>query len=63
MRLFTDRDTFMSTECERLTLGDYVVISFKAENSQIPPNEIDECAIPLLRVFENQRFIVYELPK
>ena len=63
MRLFTDRDTFMSTECERLTLGDYVVISYKAENSQVPPNEIDGCALPLLRVFENQRFIVYELPK
>ena len=63
MRLFTDRDTFMSTECDRLPLGDYVVISKKAENSQIPPDEIDQCNFKLNNVFENQRFIIYEVPK
>jgi hypothetical protein len=63
MRLFTDRDTLMSTECDRLKLGDYVVISYKAENSQIPPNEIGSCGINLHKVFENKRFIVYEILK
>jgi hypothetical protein len=63
MRLFTDRDTFMSTECDRLPLGDYVVISKKAENSQIPPNEIGKCNAKLNKVFENQRFIIYQVPK
>ncbi len=63
MRLFTDRDTLMSTECDHLKLGDYVVISYKAENSQIPPNEIGRCGLNLLNVFENKRFVVYELPK
>ena len=62
MRLFTDRDTLMSAECEKLPLGDYVVISKKAENSQIPPDQIDECGLPLKSVFENQRFIIYQLP-
>jgi hypothetical protein len=61
MRLFTNRNTFMSTECDRLPLGDYVVISKKAENSQIPPGEIDQCNLTLENVFENQRFIVYEV--
>jgi len=63
MRLFTDRDTFMSTECDRLPLGDYVVISKKAENSQVPLEEIDQCNFKLNNVFENQRFIIYEVPK
>lgn len=63
MRLFTDRDTLMSTECDRLTLGDYLVLSYKAENSQIPPDEIGKCGLDLLKVFENQKFIVYELPQ
>jgi hypothetical protein len=63
MRLFTDRDTFMSTECERLKLGDYLVLSYKAENSQIPPAEIDKCKLALKKVFENRRFIIYALPQ
>jgi hypothetical protein len=63
MRLFTDRDTFMSTECERLSLGDYVVLSKKAENSQVPPEEIDACNLPLLKRLENNRFVVYEIQK
>jgi hypothetical protein len=65
MRLFTDRNTFMSTECNRLTLGDYVVISKKAENSQVPPDQIDQCGLGLALeiVFENRRFIIYQVPK
>jgi 4-amino-4-deoxy-L-arabinose transferase-like glycosyltransferase len=63
MRLFTDRDTLMSVDCEHLTLGDYAVISKKAENSQVPPTEIDKCGLALKNLFENQRFIIYELPK
>jgi len=63
MRLFTDRDTLMSVDCEHLTLGDYAVISKKAENSQVPPNEIDKCGLALKNLFENQRFIIYEVPK
>jgi hypothetical protein len=62
MRLFTDRDSFMSTECERLTLGDFVVINLKAENSQIPPDEIGQCGLDLLNVFENKRYIIYKIP-
>ena len=63
MRLFTDRNTLMSTDCERLKLGNYVVISYKAENSQIPPNEIGKCGLNLAKVFENKRFIIYQLPQ
>jgi hypothetical protein len=63
MRLFTNHSTLMSTECDRLTLGNYVVISKKAENSQIPPDQIDECGLRLKDVFENRRFIIYQVPK
>lgn len=63
MRLFTDHNTLMSTDCGRLTLGDYVVISKKADNSQLSPDQIDECGLGLKDVFENRRFIIYEIPK
>jgi len=63
MRLFTNRDSIMALECDRLPLGDYVVIHKNWENSQIPPDRINECQTPLTNVFENRRFIVYEVLK
>lgn len=63
MHLFTDRDSIRATECERLNLGNYVAIHKKWDNSQIPPDMVDECDLPLKSVFENRRFIVYELLK
>ena len=63
LRLFTQRDTFMSTECKRLPLADYVVLSKKAENSQVPTDQIDQCNLGLHTVFENQRFIIYAVPQ
>ena len=64
MRLMTDHDTIMSTECDRLPLGDYVVLSKKVgENQQIPPEGIGACNIPLEDVFENRRFVVYKILK
>jgi len=64
MRLMTDRDSIMSIECDRMLLGDYIVLSRKVgENSQIPPERIDECNLPLDRVFQNRRFIIYKIWK
>lgn len=62
IRLMTERIALASTECERMYLGDYLVLSKKVgENLQIPPERISECNLPLERVFQNRRFIVYEL--
>lgn len=63
MRLFTERDSIMVLECERLPAGDYVAIHKKWDNSQIQPQDIGECGIPLENVFENRRFIVYKILK
>ena len=63
MRLFTDRDSIMVLECESLSKGDYFAQHKNWEFSQILPDEIDACNLPLKTVFENQRFIVYEVPK
>jgi len=63
MRLFTDRDSIMAIECDRLSLGNYVVINKKWDNSQIPPDKIEECKRQLTDVFENRRFIVYEIQR
>ena len=63
MRMFTDRDSYVGRTCEELTRGTYVVINKLAENSQVSPNEVNECGIPMQEVFENRRFIVYEIPK
>jgi hypothetical protein len=62
MRLMTDRNALALTECERIPEGDYVALSKKVgENLQIPPEQIDECNLPLHKVFENRRFVVYEV--
>lgn len=63
LRLFTGRDSIMALTCDRLTLGDYIVLHKNWESSQILPGDIQDCDLPLRDVFENRRFIVYELAK
>lgn len=64
MRLMTDRPSIMSTECDRMLHGDYLVLSKKVgENQQIPPERIDSCNLPMIRVLSNNRFIVYQIQK
>jgi len=60
-RLFTDRDAIMALECDRLLMGDYVVLHKTWEYSQILPDDIRNCNLSLKNVYENRRFIVYEL--
>jgi hypothetical protein len=64
MRLMTGHNTIMSTECERMLKGDYLVLSRKVgRNLQIPPEEIGTCNLPLDEVLKNNRFIVYKVQK
>lgn len=64
MRLMTDHDTLMINQCEGMLKGDYLVLSKKVEeNNQIPPERIDSCNLPLDKVFENRRFIIYQIRK
>ena len=64
MLMMTDHLTIMSTECERMFKGDYLVLSRKVgENQQITPENIDSCNLPLNQVLKNNRFIVYQIQK
>lgn len=63
LRLFTDRDSFMALECDRLLFGDYVALHKNWEYSQILPGDIQKCNLPLKNVYENRRFILYEVEK
>jgi 4-amino-4-deoxy-L-arabinose transferase-like glycosyltransferase len=64
MVMMTEHPTIMSTECDRMWKGDYLVLSRKVgENQQIPPEEIDACQLPLDQVLKNNRFIVYQIQK
>ncbi len=64
MVMMTDHPTIMSTECDRMLKGDYLVLSRKVgENQQITPEKIDACNLPLTQVLKNSRFIVYEIQK
>ena len=64
MVMMTDHPTIMSTECDRMWKGDYLVLSRKVgENQQITPEEIDACNLPLHQVLKNNRFIVYRIQK
>lgn len=63
MRLFTDRDSFMTTRCEDLPRGDYVAIHEKiGDVGQIPPEQISACpSVTLEEVFNNRRFTIYRI--
>jgi len=64
MRLMTNHPTIMIYECDGMTKGDYLILSKKVgENNQIPPEDIDSCNLPLDKVFENRRFIIYHILK
>ena len=64
LRLFTDRDAFMTDRCSDLLKGDYLILHLKMEaNGQISPDKIQSCgpAIKLEETFQNKRFIVYKI--
>jgi hypothetical protein len=64
MVMMTDHPTIMSTECDRILKGDYLVLSRKVgENQQITPEAIGACHLPLDEVLKNNRFIVYQIQK
>ena len=64
MVMMTGHPTIMSTECERMSKGDYLVLSRKVgENQQIPPEKIGACNLPLDQVLRNNRFVVYRVQK
>ena len=64
MVMMTEHPTIMSTECERMWKGNYLVLSRKVgENQQITPEEINSCNLPLDQVLKNNRFVVYKIQK
>lgn len=66
LRLFTDRDSFTSTDCADLSRGDYVILHEKMGGTgQVPPEEVTTCnpSVTLEEVFNNKRLIIYKLNK
>jgi hypothetical protein len=62
MHLFTDRDSFMTENCEGLTKGDYLVIHEKqGSNGQLTQQAAEACGVPLESIFNNKRFTVYKI--
>lgn len=64
MVMMTGHPAIMSTECDRMLKGDYIVISRKVgENQQITPEGIGACNLPMDEVLKNSRFVIYRLAK
>ena len=66
LRLFTERDAFMTVKCDDLLKGDYVVLHLKMDgNGQISPDQILSCkwVLPVVDVFHNKRFVMYKLKR
>ena len=64
LRLFTDRDAFMTEQCSDLVKGDYLILHQKMEgNGQIPPEKAQSCnpAVQLQQAFQNKRFIIFKI--
>ena len=64
MRLMTNHPSIMINECDGMLKGDFLILSKKVgENNQVPPEEIKSCNLPIDKVFDNRRFIIYEIQK
>jgi hypothetical protein len=66
LRLFTDRDAFMTENCEDLDKGDYVALHEKVGDiGQISPDLVTTCnpSVRLEEVFNNKRFSIYKILK
>ncbi len=65
MRLMSGRDAFITDDCSQLAKGNYLALSRKVEaNGLIPLQELTQCpGVGLKSVFENRRFVVYEIGK
>jgi hypothetical protein len=64
MRLRTDRDSFLTTDCTDLPKGDYVVtVESNGTYDQIAPDLVQSCnpAVQLTPVYVKDLFIVYEI--
>lgn len=63
LRLFTDRDSFMTERCADLPKGDYLALSKKVgDNGQIALEEVTSCTeVKFEEVFNNRRFTVYKI--
>ncbi|GAB4419985.1 MAG: hypothetical protein Kow002_08050 [Anaerolineales bacterium] len=62
LRLMVDRDAISITQCAQLRRGDFIALSKKVgDNLQIPPEEIEACGLPLAQVYQNRRFVVFEI--
>jgi len=65
LRLFTDRNAFMTENCSDLVKGDYVILHQKmGESGQIAPDDVGACVeVALEEVYRNKRFSVYMIRK
>ncbi|MCC6501276.1 MAG: glycosyltransferase family 39 protein [Anaerolineales bacterium] len=64
MRLMTGHPSIMINVCDGMLKGDYLILSKKVgENNQVPPEQIASCNLPIDKVFDNRRFIIYEILK
>jgi hypothetical protein len=67
MRLLTGRDSILMDQCEHLVRGDYVILNLDRgeylDQHQLTPGQIKACGLPIEIIFENKKFIVYEIEK
>jgi len=62
LRLFTARPSFMTTRCEDLPKGDYLLLHEKmGDVGQIDPQKVENCGVRLQKVFGNKRFSLYRI--
>jgi len=64
LHLMTGHDTFESTKCQPMHLGDYLVlVKGPSKYRQIPVGLIKMCHLDLREVFENEVFVAYRIQK
>lgn len=66
MNLLTERNSFMTKNCEDLLKAEYIVMhKFMGTYDQIKPEKISDCNpnVSLTQIFENEMFLTYSIDR
>ncbi len=64
MRLMTDRNAVEINTCNKLSIGNYIVLDPESDPGlQVSVDKINTCGLKLIQSFKNDSFIVYQLIK
>ena len=67
MRMITGHDSILIDSCEGFDTGDHIIINLDrgefASQGQLMPGQVRKCGILVNEIFENRKFLIFEIVK